>query len=160
MESGLTGLESVVVRVGGEVKRAAAPGSVRGRAGTLWRWSSSHTGVRGRRAGTPSPALHTSHSTVSVSCTPPGKTEGDGVNSNLLLKLNDLVDHTLKMKLEKSRSTKTNKNTSSASKAPLEVTQRIVFHLSLVSCHKFRFSEQVFRLTKVHLSYEAFHTLS
>lgn len=35
VESGLTGLESVVVLVSGEVKRAAAPGSVRGRAGTL-----------------------------------------------------------------------------------------------------------------------------
>ncbi len=35
MESGLTGLESVVVRLGCVVKKAAAPGSVQGRAGTL-----------------------------------------------------------------------------------------------------------------------------
>lgn len=64
---------------GGVVKKAAARGSVRGRVGTLWRRSSSHTGVRGHRAGTRSPALHTSHSTVSVSCTPPWKTD---VNSD------------------------------------------------------------------------------
>lgn len=72
MESGLTGPESVVLRAAGEVKRAAAPWSVRGRVGTPLRRSSSHTGVRVRRAGTLNPALHMSRNTVSVSCTPPG----------------------------------------------------------------------------------------
>lgn len=35
MESGLTGLESVVVPLNCEVKRAAVPGSVRGTVGNL-----------------------------------------------------------------------------------------------------------------------------
>lgn len=68
----LDGLESAVVPVGGEVKREAAPGSVQSRVGTLWLWSSYHTGVRGHRAVTLSPALHKSRSTVFASCTRPG----------------------------------------------------------------------------------------
>lgn len=73
-------MESVVVPQSGEVRRAAARRSVRGRAGTPWTWSSLRTAVRGRRAVTLSPARHMSHSTVSVSCTPPGghnRTTGD-----------------------------------------------------------------------------------
>lgn len=58
---------------GGEVRREAAPGSVQSRVGTLWLWSSYHTGVRGHRAVTLSPALHTLHSTVFASCTRPGR---------------------------------------------------------------------------------------
>lgn len=68
----LDGVESAVVPVGGEVKKEAAPGSVQSRVGTLWLWNSYHTGVRGHRAVTLSPALHKLHSTVFASCTLPG----------------------------------------------------------------------------------------
>lgn len=84
MESGLTGLESMVVQAGGVVKRAAAPGSVQDRVGTPWRWSSCHTAVHGHRGATLSPAPHMSHSTVSASCTPPGATEENSHTLNLL----------------------------------------------------------------------------
>lgn len=57
-----------------QIKTAAARGSVRGRGGTLWSWSSSHTVVHEHRVVTLCQVLHMSHNTVSVSCTPPGKT--------------------------------------------------------------------------------------
>lgn len=72
VNSGLYGLETAVVPLGSEVKRVAALGSVRGRLGTLWLWSSYHIGVHGHRAATLSPALHKLHSTAAfASCTLP-----------------------------------------------------------------------------------------
>ena len=84
LESGLTGLESMVVRAGGVVKRAAAPGSVQDRAGTPWRRCSCHTAVHGHRGATLIPAPHMPHSTVSASCTPPGASEENRDTLNLL----------------------------------------------------------------------------
>lgn len=73
VESGLDAVESVAAPQGGEVRSAAALMSVRGTAGTLWTWSSCRTAARGHRGATLSPGLHTSRSTVSVSCTPPNE---------------------------------------------------------------------------------------
>lgn len=81
VESGLTGLESVVVPAGWlagcEVRRAAVPRSVLSTAGTLWRRSSSRTAARGHKTATPRPAPRRSHSTASASCTPPEQTQGN-----------------------------------------------------------------------------------
>lgn len=81
LKAGVRGIRTDWSGIGGgprwpagcEVRRAAAaPRSARCTAGTLRRRSSSRTAARGHRRATRRPARRSSHSTASVSCTPPG----------------------------------------------------------------------------------------